>query len=249
MLYFSCHRYCVSALSSFRESERHLDIFAARVSRKASIIVKVNTHDLPQGGTQDRPGRSFKNIVNFFFEAGMLKKTPRSGYQFLGSGKESVADHSFRMTLIGFTLARLTPGADPFKVVRLCLFHDLPEARTGDMNYVNKQYVKVNERGAVADLAETLPFGEEVSELLEEYRKGQTLEAKLTHDADVLDLILELKEQNDLGNSYARKWIEFALNRLQTDIGKDLAAETLRTDSAAWWFEGHDHWWHRNQEE
>jgi 5'-deoxynucleotidase YfbR-like HD superfamily hydrolase len=197
---------------------------------------------------QDRKP-SHRNIVNFFFEAGMLKKTPRSGFQFLGSGKESVADHSYRVTLIGYTMARLTPGVDPFKVVCLCLFHDLPEARTGDMNYVNKQYVKVNERGAIADLAETLPFGEEFQGLMDEYRKEETLEAKLAHDADQLDLILELKEQSDLGNDYAKRWIDFALTRLQTDIGKELLAEILRTDSAAWWFEGHDHWWHRNQEE
>ncbi|MEQ8216458.1 MAG: phosphohydrolase, partial [Smithellaceae bacterium] len=28
------------------------------------------------------------NIADFLFEVGMLGKTPRSGYQFLGSGKE-----------------------------------------------------------------------------------------------------------------------------------------------------------------
>ena len=38
-------------------------------------------------------------------------------------------------------------------MVLLCLFHDIPEARTGDLNYVNKKYVKVAERKAVEDLA------------------------------------------------------------------------------------------------
>ncbi|MGD8504830.1 MAG: HD domain-containing protein, partial [Syntrophobacterales bacterium] len=42
----------------------------------------------------------------------MLKKTPRSGFQFLGSGRESVADHVFRVATIGFTLARLDKEAD-----------------------------------------------------------------------------------------------------------------------------------------
>ena len=31
---------------------------------------------------------SQKNIANFLFEAGMLAKTPRSGFHFLGSGKQ-----------------------------------------------------------------------------------------------------------------------------------------------------------------
>lgn len=185
----------------------------------------------------------YRKIINFFFELGMLKKTPRSGFQFLGSGQESVADHSFRVAMIGFALARLAGNVDPFKVVSLCLFHDIPEARTGDMNYVNKRYVKVDEKGAINDLAETLPFGDEMKALLKEYRTEETEESKLVHDADQLDLILELKEQNDLGNAYAAKWIHFARKRLRTDIGKEIAEEIVETDSTDWWFKGHDEWW------
>ena len=186
---------------------------------------------------------SHKGLVNFFFELGMLKKTPRSGYQFLGSGGESVADHSFRASLIGYTLARLTPGSDLLKVISLCLFHDVPESRTGDLNYVNKRYVKPDEELAVADLAATVPFGGEYQALMKEYRENRTVEARLVHDADQLDLICELKEQQDLGNPYACKWIHFALKRLRTETARTLAEEILRTDSTAWWFEGRDHWW------
>jgi hypothetical protein len=88
-----------------------------------------------------------KKIVEFLFEVGMLKKTPRTGYQFLGSGGESVADHSFRTAVIGYALASQEPDADRNKVVLMCLFHDFPEARTGDHNYVNKKYVKTDEIG------------------------------------------------------------------------------------------------------
>ncbi|MEN6437431.1 MAG: HD domain-containing protein [Syntrophobacter sp.] len=189
----------------------------------------------------------YRKIVNFFFELGMLKKTPRSGFQFLGSGRESVADHSFRVAMIGFTLARLAGNVDPFKVVCLALFHDVPEARTGDMNYVNKRYVTVDEGGAVDDLAEALPFGDELKELLAEYRDRETEESRLAHDADQLDLILELKEQNDLGNVYATKWIHFAMQRLTTPIGKKVAEEAARTDSTDWWFKGHDDWWGKHK--
>ena len=190
----------------------------------------------------------YSKIINFFFEMGMLKKTPRSGFQFLGSGRESVADHSFRVAMIGFALARMDASVDPFKVVCLCLVHDLPEARTGDQNYVNKRYVTVDEAGAIADLAESLPFGDELRELLKEYRDSETAEARLVHDADQLDLILELKEQNDLGNSYAEKWIHFARQRLITATAKEIAEEILTTDSTDWWFKGHDEWWGKNHE-
>ncbi len=185
----------------------------------------------------------YSKIINFFFEMGMLKKTPRSGFQFLWSGRESVADHSFRVAMIGFALARMDRSVDPFKVVCLCLVHDLPEARTGDQNYVNKRYVTVDETGAIADLADSLPFGDELKELLKEYRDSETAEARLVHDADQLDLILELKEQNDLGNAYADKWIHFARQRLITAVAKEIAEEILTTDSTDWWFKGHDEWW------
>lgn len=184
-----------------------------------------------------------KSIVNFFFELGMLKKTPRSGFQFLGSGRESVADHVFRVTTIGFTLARLDKEADAFTVVLMCLFHDLPESRTGDLNYVNKRYVDVKEDQAIKDLAQTLPFGDEIEELLEDFIRGESREAKLARDADQLDLILGLKEHQDLGNRYAEDWINFARKRLKTDLGRQLAASIVETDSTAWWFEGKDHWW------
>ena len=58
-----------------------------------------------------------KNLANFLFEAGMLKRTPRTGFQFLGSGAESVAEHSFRTSLIGYTLAQLDDEADAGRVV------------------------------------------------------------------------------------------------------------------------------------
>lgn len=195
------------------------------------------------------PAEAHRSLINFFFELGMLKKTPRSGYQFLGSGGESVADHSFRTALIAYTLARMSEGVDLLKVLAMALFHDVPEARTGDLNYVNKRYVKANEKQAVADIAQALPFGEDFQAIFEEYRQEKTEESRIVHDADQLDLILELKEQSDLGNRYAPKWIAFALKRLRTHTGKALADEILQTDSTDWWFAGHDHWWHRSQEE
>ena len=186
---------------------------------------------------------SLKSVVLFLFELGMLKKTPRSGYQFLGSGGESVAEHSFRVAAIGYILARLTGYEDPLKVLCLCLFHDVAEARTGDLNYVNKQYVKVDEQKAVRDATKRLPFGNEIAQMVEEYRLGRSYAAKLAHDADQLDLILELKEQSDLGNPYAMRWIDFAKRRLKTSIGKEVASRILTTDFTQWWFGGNDDWW------
>jgi putative hydrolase of HD superfamily len=184
-----------------------------------------------------------RNIVNFLFEIGILKKTPRSGYQFLGTGDESVAEHSFRVAVIGYLLAKHEPKANIHKVVLMCLFHDFHEARTGDHNYVNKRYVTVNEDQAVQDLAHKLPFGQEVISLIDEFNFKETIEAKLSQDADQLDFIMELKRQQDLGNKSAAEWLTYSMKRLITDFAKKLAHKIITTDSSDWWFTKKDELW------
>jgi putative hydrolase of HD superfamily len=186
-----------------------------------------------------------KRIVEFLFEAGMLKRTPRSGWQFLGSGSESVADHTFRTALVSFALARLDGTAHAERAVLLALVHDLPEARTGDLNYMNQKYVAADEERAARDLAAGLPFGDELAGLLAEYRAESTPEAVLVHDADQLELLLSLKEQRDAGNLQADEWMPFVLQRLRTDAARELAGQVLSGNSADWWFDRGSSWWVR----
>ncbi|MBN2125888.1 MAG: HD domain-containing protein [Deltaproteobacteria bacterium] len=176
-------------------------------------------------------------LINFLFEVGMLRKAPRTGYQFLGSGQESVAEHSFRTVVIGYALSRQAPDADPLKTVLMCLFHDLHEARTGDHNYVNKRYVRIDEEAALRDLAKGLSFGEDILSLTREFNRGESPEARISRDADQLDLIMSLKEQLDLGNRYARDWLHYAVQRLCTDGAREMARKILETDSTDWWFD------------
>lgn len=184
-----------------------------------------------------------KNIANFLFEAGMLKRTPRSGFQFLGTGTESVAEHIFRTSYIGYVLGSLVGGVDVGRIIRMCLFHDLPEARTGDLNYVNKKYVKADDKKAIDDLARHLPFGPEIKDLILEFVEGKTEEARLARDADQLEFILALKEHKDIGNAYAEEWIGFSLRRLQTEAARTLAQAIIETDSSLWWFGDKGDWW------
>ena len=184
-----------------------------------------------------------KRAVDFLFEIGMLKRTPRTGFQFLGTGAESVADHSFRTAVIGYALGCLVEGADPAKTAMMCLFHDLPEARTADHNYVNKRYVTVDEAGALEDQVEGLPFGDGISAMVKEFNGCDTLEARLAKDADQLDLILELKSQLDSGNPGAAEWLTYAVQRLSSQTGKALAAEILSSHSTDWWFDKKTDWW------
>ena len=185
-----------------------------------------------------------KNIVNFLFEAGILSKTPRSGFYFLGSGEQSVAEHANRVCFIGYTLAMLDGKVDTGKILKMCLFHDLPEARTSDLNYVHQKYATTKEDDAIKDLASTLPFGEDIHKVLREYHEGKTPEALYARDADKLELIFSLKEQYDIGNTRAKTWFKPSFQRLKTKIAQSLAKQIFETESDEWWYKDkEDRWW------
>ena len=182
-------------------------------------------------------------VADFLFEAMMLKRTPRTGYQFLGHGAETVAGHSFGTAVLAFTLVRLSGRADLASTLKLAILHDLAEARTGDLNYMNKRYVEADEDRAVSDAAAGLSFGPELLENWREWRAGETLEAKLAADADQLDMVLELRRLHTLGSAQAQDWLHYARKRLQTREGQALFEEITRTDPERWWFERREDYW------
>lgn len=188
-------------------------------------------------------------LVDFLNEVGMLRHTPRSGYAFLGSGRESVAEHSHRMAVIGYALA-CEAGADPARTVLLCLFHDVGEARVGDLNYVNQLYGKPRERDAMCDATRGTGLEQGVMALWDEHHAGESQEAVLAHDADQLDLLLNLKRESDLGNPYAMQWFDAAVKRLHTTEALRLAERIRVTDHTDWWFRSRDpSWWETRDEE
>lgn len=188
---------------------------------------------------------TWKRLADFVFELGMLRRTPRTGYQFLGSGAENVAEHSFRTAMIGYILARRA-GADVARTVFLCLFHDVHEARIGDFNYVNRIYNTSDPLLAFTHALEGTGLRAEVLDMWHELEAGETVEAKLAQDADQLDFIANLKEEQDLGNPYAAKWLAHALPRLRTEAGREFARVIAETDQSDWWFARPDEsWWRK----
>ncbi len=176
-----------------------------------------------------------KRIADLLFEARMLKEIPRSGFHFLGAGRESIAEHVYGTTFIAFVMTQLHPEIDARKLICMCLLHDLAEARVGDLNAVNKAYVRADESRAVADMVQGLAFGTQIQELIAEYNGGRSQEAKLARDADQLALILELKDLDDIGYRPPATWLPHVLDRLQTESGKSLAEAILDTRRDAWW--------------
>ena len=176
-----------------------------------------------------------KEIVNLLFQARLLKSIPRSGYHFLGAGSESIAEHTFMTAFIAFVMSQMDEKVDAQRLVYMALVHDLAETRTGDLNTVHKTYVTADEKKAISDSIQNLTFGRLIENLVQEFNKGKTLEAKLARDADQLAFIFDLKALSDIGYESPKKWIQPVIERLQTDIAKSLAETVLKTQWDEWW--------------
>ena len=181
-----------------------------------------------------------KEIVNLLFEAKMLKNIPRSGYPFLGAGKESVAEHSFSTVFIAYVMSQMEQEIDALKLMSMCLVHDLAESRIGDLNYVHKNYVSADEDKAINDATRNVPFGHSIVELTREFNRGKSMEAKLAHDADQLSFILELKALSDIGYDPPKKWLKIILKRLETKTGKKISKSIMSTNWDAWWLNNYN---------
>jgi putative hydrolase of HD superfamily len=179
---------------------------------------------------------SEKDVANFLFEVGMLAKTPRSGFHLLGTGRQSVAEHTSRVSFIGYALALLDGKVDTLKVLKMCLLHDITETRISDLNHIHQKYAERKEHNAIKDITDSVPFGKDMFEILAEYEKRQSAESILAKDADNLEWIISLKEEADAGNIRAEKWARSAIKRLKTPYAKSIVKEIMKTNSNAWWY-------------
>jgi putative hydrolase of HD superfamily len=190
-----------------------------------------------------KENKDLEQIADFLYEVGMLQKTPRSGFQFLGSGGQTVAEHLHRASVIAYVLAKMS-GRDPFKTVTMALFHDISEARISDLNYVHQKYTERLEDKAHKDITNNFPFGADLKSLIDEYEERETIESILVKDADNLEFILSLKEQVDIGNERALEWLPSATKRLKTKEAQELVKVILKTRSDRWWFgDPKSSWW------
>ncbi len=183
-----------------------------------------------------------ERISDFLFEVGTMRKLLRMHRQvlFTEDTTDSIATHSYRVSLIAWMLAKLE-GVDPYKVVMMALMHDFGEIRTGDHNWIHKKYVKIFEDEIAEEQLGTLPF-KDLFEFTKEYEKRESIESIITKDADVIDQILLLREYEWQGNKEARTWLEGkrgpkskVMVRLKLASSKKLAEEISKRDPSKWW--------------
>lgn len=158
---------------------------------------------------------NLEGLLRFLRAAGMLKRTIRSGWRRIGvEDPESVADHSYRTALLTMLLADLE-GVDCEKALRMALLHDLAESMMGDLTPEEKRLLGESyhrrEEEAMERLLEGLPgeLTRRYLELWREYKRCETPEARLTHQADRLEMVIQALEYEMEGGVKAENFNRF----------------------------------------
>lgn len=148
---------------------------------------------------------------------------------------ESVAEHSWRISLMAFLQKEEFPDADINKVVSMCLIHDLGECFTGDIPVFKKtEQDRIKEEQELSAWVATLPKGisERMSSLYREMNEQITPEAKLYKALDKLEALIQHNEsplstwedhEVELQRKYAWESVEFSewIRKLREQVLRD----------------------------
>ena len=163
-----------------------------------------------------------------------LKDATRHCYT-SGGRRESVAEHSWRITLMAYFVSDEFPEADLAKLMKMCLIHDLGEAFTGDVPTFEKTEADEEKEASLLDeWVKKLPdtFAKEMQELYREMEERQTLEARIYKALDNLEALIQHNESDistwipleyDLQMTYGNDKVQFSeyLTRLRDQVRED----------------------------
>ena len=151
-----------------------------------------------------------KKIVNLIFEAFHLKHVKHEWVRLAGvQFPDSVAEHSLNAAQIWYILAKME-WADANKVAAILVWHDIWEARIGDMHKIWSRYFdnkKTVEKMVVQDQFSDFDFATDLLSDLDEYNTRSTLEWNIAKDADYLEMAFQAK-------IYVEQWYSAAQDRI-----------------------------------
>lgn len=167
-----------------------------------------------------------------------LKDTTRHCYTSQGR-HESVAEHSWRVTLMAYLMRDEFPELDMDKVMQMCLIHDLGECFTGDIPSFEKTAADTaREDGLLARWVAGLPqpYCRDMAALYAEMDALETPEAKLYKALDKLEAVIAhnespisswLPREYDLNLTYADEHVAFSpyLTALRAAIRRETEAK------------------------
>lgn len=177
-----------------------------------------------------------RELLDILHIAERLKDTPRHCTTSKGR-TESVAEHSWRISLMALLLRDTFPDADCNRIVSMCIIHDLGECFTGDIpTFIKTSQDRETEDSLLTEWVHTLP--EHIStmmlDLYTEMNEQKTIEAKIYKALDKLEALIQHNEspistwspnEYDLNRTYAFDTVAFSA--WLTDLRQEILHDTL----------------------
>ena len=139
-----------------------------------------------------------KTLFSLLHQAEKLKCVTRHCDTTSGR-RESVAEHSWRLTLMDMLMSDEFPQLDMNKVLRMCVIHDLGESFTGDIPAFDKNTDhRAEEQRLLNDWVASFPEPAKITffALLEEMNAMSTDEARLYKALDNLEAVIQHNESD-----------------------------------------------------
>lgn len=177
-----------------------------------------------------------RDYLNILHVAEKLKDTPRHCTTSEGR-TESVAEHSWRISLMAFLLKSEFSEADTDKIIKMCLIHDLGECFTGDIpTFIKTDNDRDVEDSLLNQWLKSLPeeISKEMMSLYEEMDAQKTIESKIYKALDKLEALIQHNEspletwsenEYELNKTYAFDTVAFS--DWLTELRKAILEDTL----------------------
>ena len=178
-----------------------------------------------------------KEFLELLHVAERLKDTPRH----CTTSKrrpESVAEHSWRTTLMAFLLRHEFKDIDMDKVADMCLIHDLGECFTGDIPaFIKTDSDREVEDSLLDQWVRSLPkeLSEDMITLYEEMNAQETKESKMYKALDKLEAVIQHNEspldtwsenEYELNKTYAFDTVAFS--SWLTELRETILDDTIK---------------------
>lgn len=175
-----------------------------------------------------------RELIEILAVAEKLKNNTRHSWT-SSTRHESVAEHSWRLSLMAYFVKDEFQEANINKVILMCICHDLGEAITGDIPaFIKTENDEIVENREVCQLLNNLPepYKNELSALFIEMHSQKTIESRIYKALDKMETLIQHNEADistwipleyELNLTYGEKEVEFSnyMKKLKQTINDD----------------------------
>ncbi|MHA1379951.1 MAG: HD domain-containing protein [Candidatus Helarchaeota archaeon] len=138
-----------------------------------------------------------ESLIDFIKLIGKLKKLKRKGWiqSHIKDEIESVADHSFVLTILSLVIAP-DIALDRDKLIKMSLIHDFPEIFAGDITPFEKTREEKYEieLQAMKKICSIIKNSDEYFDLWLEFEEGKSNEARFLKQLDKIEMLFQALE-------------------------------------------------------